>query len=352
MYCDFLKAFDKVPHHRLLEKLYIYGLPEYLIRWIRGFLLDRRQRVIIQGTFSDWRSVLQLSGIPQGSVLRPLLFVLYINCLPDQVQQGSSVYLFADDTKIFKPIFNQENCRQLQQDITDVVTWTEESLLKLHPDKCKYMRICQKNSQCPDFTYSLGNTGKDIAKVSQEKDLGVIIDDTLSFDQHINEKINTANRVLGTIRRTFSHLDKDNFNQLYKSLVRPHLEFANQIWVPHLKKHTEALENVQRCATRMLPGVKELAYPDRLRKLKLPSLTYRRLRGDRMEMFKILTGKYDSEVSNFVRLSNQAPNTRDHSLKIAKLRPNTTLHKFSFTTRCTDTWNNLPDELKAAPSCY
>ncbi len=103
---------------------------------------------------------------------------------------------------------------------------------------------------------------------------------------------------------------------------------------------SEALENVQRRGTRMLPGMKELAYPDRLLKLKLPSLVYRRLRGGMIEMLKILTAKYDSEVNNFVR--PQAPNTRGHSLKIAKFRPHTTLRKFLFTTRCTDTWNNLP----------
>ncbi len=102
----------------------------------------------------------------------------------------------------------------------------------------------------------------------------------------------------------------------------------------------------------MLQGMKELAYPDRLYKLKLPNLVYRRLRGDMIEMFKILTGKYDSEleVIIFVRLSDQAPNTRSHFLKVAKFRPNTTQRKFSFITRCTDTWDNLPDEMIAAPS--
>ncbi len=96
--------------------------------------------------------------------------------------------------------------------------------------------------------------------------------------------------------------------------------------------------------------MKKLAYPDRFRKLQLPRLAYRRLRGNMIEMFMILTGIYDSEVSNFVKLSDQTPNTRGHFLKIAKLRPNKTLRKFSFITRCTDTWNNLLDEVIAAPS--
>ncbi len=296
VYCDFLKAFDKVPHLRLLNKLHTYGLPDYLVDWIRGFLLGRRQRVAIQGALSDWKSV--LSGIPQGSVLGPLLFVLYINCLPNQIQHGSSVYLFADDTKLFKHIQTVEDCQHLQTDINHIVSWTEDSLLKLHPDKCKLMRICSKNSQIPAFDYTLGSTGNSITRVSEEKDLGVTIDDKLSFDQHINEKINTANRVLGTIRRNFSYIGIDNFSQLYKALVHPHLEFANQIWAPHLKKHTEALENVQRQATKMLPELRDLSYPDRLCRLKLPTLAYRRLRGDMIELYKILSGKYDPDVSN------------------------------------------------------
>ncbi len=167
--------------------------------------------------------------------------------------------------------------------------------------------------------------GKDIAEVSQEKDLGVIIDEIISFDQHINEKINTASRVLGTIRRTISHLDKGNFNQLYKRLVRPHLQFADQIWASYLKKHTEVLENVQRHATRMMPAMKELAYPDRLHKLKLPTLAYKRLRGNMIEMFNIVTGKYDSEVRNFVKLhKGHVPHTplSSYTQRHDRSRPN------------------------------
>ena len=121
-------------------------------------------------------------------MLGPFLFVIYINGLANQAQQSLSVYLFPDDTKISKPIFNLQNCHQLQQVIRDVVTSTEESLLKLHPDKCKYMRSCQKNSQFPDFAHTLGDTGKDIANISQETGIGIMTDDMLCFNQHMNKK--------------------------------------------------------------------------------------------------------------------------------------------------------------------
>ena len=138
IYCDFMKAFHKVPHNRLLHKLQSYGISGKVLNWIRAFLLNRRQRVRVQGSFSGWQKV--TSGIPQGSVLGPLLFVIYINDLPSVVT-NSDPYLFADDTKLFKGIFNASDCAHLQQDLDRMCEWTNTSLLKFHPDKCKQMRI-------------------------------------------------------------------------------------------------------------------------------------------------------------------------------------------------------------------
>ncbi len=213
------------------------------------------------------------------------------------------------------------------------------------------MRICSKNSHILAFDYTLGSTGNNVTSVSEEKDMGVTINDKLSFDQHINKKINTANRVLGTTRRNFSYIGMDNFSQLYKAPVRPHLEFANQICAQHLKKHIEALENVQRRATKMLPELRNLSYPDHLCRLKLPTLAHCRLRGDMIELYKILPGKYDLDVSNnFIQLSDHNTNTRGHHLKTKKNRPRTNLRKNSFKLRTTDTWKNLPDQVVSAPN--
>ncbi len=169
------------------------------------------------------------------------------------------------------------------------------------------------------------------------KDLRVAIDDKLSFDQHINGKINTAKRVLGTTRRNFSYIGIDNFSQLYKALVYPHLEFTNHIWTPHLKKNTEALENVQPPATKMLPKLRDLSYPGRLRILKLPTLAYCRLRGDMIELYKILSGKYDLDISNnFIQLSDHNANTRGHHLNTKKTGPRMNIHKNPVKLRKTD----------------
>ena len=259
IYCDFMKAFDKVPHNCLLHKIQSYGICGKLHRWIQSFLLNQQQWVRIQGSYSSWRKV--LSGIPQGSVLGPLMFVIYINNLPSKAT-NSDLYLFADDAKTFKGIFCQEDCEKLQQDLDKIQNWTDNSLLRFHPDKCKQMRIGRRDIPC--HQYNLGNPPSILPISQQEKDIGVIIDAKLSFEHHIAAKINKANSVLGLINRTFEYKDPNTMVLLYKSLVRPHLEYTNQIWPPHLMKHVIALENVQSRATRMIPGLKNLDYTQRL----------------------------------------------------------------------------------------
>jgi hypothetical protein len=130
-----------------------------------------------------------------------------------------------------------------------------------------------------------------------EKDVGVTINNKLSFDKDITEKVNKANSIIGVIRRTFEYLDLKTFRMLYVSLVRPHLEYVNPVWNPYLKKHIDMIENIQRRATKLIPGLSNLSYEDRLRRLKLPSLSYRRSRGDMIEVYKIMSGKYDPEIS-------------------------------------------------------
>ena len=289
-----------------------------------------------------------ISGIPQGSVLGPLLFVLFINDLPETIKNNSDVYLFADDTKNFRAIYNEEDCQKLQEDLDAIHNWTNDSLLKFHPDKCKHLHVSTRQEH--HHTYLLGPEQHPVQHTSQEKDVGITFDEQLTFEHHLNEKINKSNSIVGIIRRTFEYLDQSNFVHLYRSLVRPHLEYANQIWAPHLKKHITAIENVQRRATKLVPSLKNLPYPDRLRALNLPTLAYRRQRGDMIELFKILTPTYDPEVSNFINLADSNTTTRGHHLKIKKIRPRLKIRLHSFPLRCTDQWNNLPSSVVGAPS--
>jgi hypothetical protein len=256
---DFQKCFDTVPHRRLLHKLQGYGINNQIIQWITEFLIGGKQRVSVECTFSEWMNV--LSGIPQGSVLGPLLFVIYINELPKIVK--STTYLFADDTKIFRSINSPEDTKILQEDLDKLQEWSNTWLLKFHPNKCKRMTI-GRQTENTKFTYILdqGSTIHQLENVDHEKDIGVIIDANVEFDKHINAKINKANSMFSIIRRSFQFLSPQNFIPLYKSLVRSHLDYASSVWNPYKQKHIDALENVQRRATRQLPTLSKLLYEE------------------------------------------------------------------------------------------
>ena len=193
---DFQKCFDTVPHRRLLHQLQGYGINNQIIQWLPDFLIGRKQCVFVQCTFSEW--MLVLSGIPQGSVLGLLLFVIYINELPKIV--NSTIYLFADDTKIFRNINSPKDTKILQEDLDKSQEWSNTWLLKVHPDKCKRMTIGRQTENTKvTYTLTKGDTIHQLENVDQENDIAFIIDSNLEFDKHINAKINKANSMFSII---------------------------------------------------------------------------------------------------------------------------------------------------------
>jgi hypothetical protein len=262
IYMDFQKAFDKVPHNRLLEKIKSYGIVGPTLNWIKDFLKNRTQKVMVNGAGSEWENV--TSGIPQGSVLGPILFVIYINDLPDTVESDS--YLFADDTKIFRIIKGEDDKEILQDDLAKLEEWSDKWLLKFHPEKCKHMKISKSKNEETN-TYKL--LGQDIETVTQEKDIGVIIDSELTFENHLCEKVKKATSIFAVMRRTFKHLDTKSFLVIYKTLVRTHLDYASSVWAPYKMKYIEKIESVQKRVTKQFPGMKNLSYPERLKKIRV-----------------------------------------------------------------------------------
>ena len=337
IYFDFMKAFDKVSHGRLLMKLRLYGIDGNLHKWIKAFLSGRKQRVTVNGASSNWEDV--TSGVPQGSVLGPLLFILFINDMPEVVDQNSLLVLFADDAKLSREIKEPEDKDIEQEDIDRLHEWSIENESCFHPDKCHVLRIGEREMDLRDLfdSYKLGE--KTLNTVHEERDLGVVIDQDLTFEKHMLEKIKKANQKVGLIRRSFMHMDKEMFLMLYKSLIRPQLEYANQVWAPRLQKHKTMLENVQRRATKLVPGLEDLSYEERLRELKLPTLAYRRLRGDLIEVFKIMSGKCDSVVCEGLIVRREGERSSGHPLKIFKERPRQDMRKNGFPHRVVDIWN-------------
>ena len=202
-----------------------------------------------------------------------------------------------------------------------------------------------------DQTYTLRSTI--LKRANEEKDILVHTDHELSFDKYIHEKVNKPNSMFALLRRTFQYSDAESFVLLYKTLVRTHLEFANSIWHPYKIKHIDMTENVQRWATKQLPGFKDLSYSECLKKLKLPTLSFRRVRGDMIELYKILNDKYDREAAPFIKLwKDIAPRAgaRRNSKTLYPQRVKSEMRKHSFAIRVVKSWNSLPEEIVSVPT--
>ena len=341
VYLDFRKAFDSVPHERLLIKLRAYGIVNNVHNWVRNFLTNRYQRVRVGEIYSSGAKV--LSGIPQGSILGPVLFTIFINDLPDCVE--SSCKVFADDTKIYN---KTKNNRLLQNDLNKLQDWTNIWNLYFNTDKCKVMHVGKDN---PYVTYTMEkkNTSSPVTVCEFEKDLGVTFDKDFAFDRHIQNCTNKANQVIGLIKRTFVNIDRDIFIKLYKALVRPHLEYGNIIWSPKFKYQSVAIEKVQRRATKLVKACKSMDYYHRLKYLNLFSLKGRRLRGDLIETYKIYNNYVDLSWNKFFS-TPQYDLTRNATGKVFVKRCHTVMRKNCYSNRITNHWNELPTDIKCAQS--
>ena len=263
---DFEKAFDKVAHRRLLLKLQAYGISG-ILAWISSWLQNRKQRIVYGGHKSKWKNV--TSGVPQGSVLGPLLFVLFINDLPDSIQHNTKLY--ADDSKIIGVIKSLNDQRQLQLDHDTAVQRPETWLMRFNASKCKVMHIGGSNER-HDYTMKPQDGSRHtLESTSLERDLGVMVSKTLTVKRQVEHAASRANRVLGMFKKTFSFRDKDVWRQLYVTYVRPHLEYATQVWSPHSRGDIATLEKVQKRATKLSAELSSLPYAERLKVLRITS---------------------------------------------------------------------------------
>lgn len=332
-----------MPHERLLKKLQGYGIEGKILGWIRDFLSDRTQRVAIGRARSGNTRV--ISGIPQGSILGPILFTLFINDLPSNIR--SKCMIFADDTKIYNA---SENSEILQEDIETLEKWTETWNLYFNTEKCKVLHIGKRNPN-KEYKMKMGEQHINISACTDEKDLGVIFDQNIKFDIHVNTVVSKANRVLGLIKRTFTILDKSIVVKLYKSLVRPILEYANVIWYPTKLSQSRALEKVQRRATRMIQstGIRNKSYKERLQYLNLQSLKARRIRGDLIQTYKIINNVDDVDQTRFFSQAT-VNKTRKAFSKLSKKYCRTNISLNFFSQRVVNMWNQLGEETTKAKS--
>ena len=210
-----------MPHQRLLLKLKAHGIGNAVINWIEKWLTYRRQRVIVDGEISNWKSV--LNGVPQGSVLGPILFLIYINDLEDDI--SSKVLKFTDDTKLFRKVTNDTDKQSLQDDLDKLVKWSEKWQMLLNFGKGKCIHIGHGNM---DEEYKMGDVVQ--GRTTQEKDLGVTFSADMKVSGQCGIAVSIGNQILGLIRRTIMYKEKQLIIPLCEAIVRPHLEYCIQAW--------------------------------------------------------------------------------------------------------------------------
>jgi ribonuclease P/MRP protein subunit RPP40 len=338
VYLDFAKAFDKVPHARLVSKLQAHGITGKVAAWISNWLQDRKQRVVLNGETSEWSDV--SSGVPQGSVLGPVLFLIYINDI--DIGISSQILKFADDTKAVRKIGSESDAQALQQDLHNMFAWSQEWLMLFNVAKCKVLHIGRNN---PRYEYEMN--GVKLEAVEEERDLGVSVSSSLKSASHCSTASKKANRALGLIQRAFRCRNKQFVLPLYIALVRPHLDYCVQAWRPHYAQDIQLLERVQRRFTRMVHGLGGLPYEQRLQRLNLTTIETRHIRADLLEAFKIIRGKEKLDPTTFFTFSSYS-RTKGHQYKLYKPRARLDCRKYFFSHRVVDLWNELPND---AVSC-
>jgi hypothetical protein len=336
IYIDFKKAFDSVPHRRLLHKLEMFGISGILLKWLNSFLTNRTQCVSVNGSSSVWSDV--LSGVPQGSVLGPLLFILYIDDLPLRIT--SDILLFADDVKIWKAISTPDDSKILQENLDALQNWSANWLLQFNTNKCAVLHL-QSRINAENHVYTLNN--QTLLQVSTERDLGVIVDSSL---KPALQCANVAKKAMSSMRRiirAFPILKPETFLKIYPAFIRPILEYGIQAWRPWLIKDKLLIENVQRRSTKLVFGLKDYEYHERLEILELFPMSYRQDRGDLIMAFKIIKQNDCCLKPEYFFQFSAMSQLRGHAWKIQKKRSRLLLRQSSFSQRVVNVWNRLPE---------
>ena len=336
---DFSKAFDKVNHSKLLWKLHQYGIRGHVLNWVRAFLGSRSQRVVIEGEESE--SIPVTSGVPQGSVLGPILFLIYINDLPDEV--CSQVRLFADDTALYLTMESEDSGPTLQSDLDILSMWETRWDMEFNPSKCQVVHVAgSKRPVKRDYILH----GQVLESVTCAKYLGVDISGSLTWNSHIDRITGSANRTLGFVRRNIKTRMSKVRETAYNTLVRPQLEYASAVWDPHNKNRISQIEQVQRRAARWTVSNfdRKASVTEIVQDLGWRTLDQRRADARRCLFFKILHGLVAVPLPDYIQHSTRI-SRYCHSMTFRQVSTSTDYYKYSFFPLAIVQWNALPQSV-------
>lgn len=347
-YMDFSKAFDSVDHAILIDKIKTLKLNEKLIDWIISYLHDRKYRVLLNNQLSE--QYVATSGVPQGSHLGPLLFIIFINDILSEIKH-SQLLIFADDVKIFKEINTLTDCSLFQEDLLALYDWSNKNLLPFNIKKCNVMSIYTGHTYTHK-DYKINDIL--LPRVTHTRDLGIIYNDRFNFDNHLNNTIAKSSKRLGILRYTSRNFKNPHtYIQLYKSLILPLLVFGSVIWSPTYQNSIHELEKVQHRFLRSLaykagtPMDKASHdYSEIASKYNIPSVESIHRYNDMICVYKCIHLNYLQDDSEIFKLKiSHYPQRRSFVLEETRSRTNDILHTTTFRLR--KDWNNLPEGMRS-----
>ena len=328
----------------MIYKLFNIGVRGKLLNWISSFLTDRTAKVKINTTFSTSFKI--YSGVPQGSILGPILFLIYINDLTFYIPKNVSKCLFADDLKIFQVFKNSENTNSLQNALNIISQWSSDWALEISTQKTFVLNIGSKN---PKYTYTLNGDILQITSVI--KDLGITITNDLSFDLHYKIIISKAYARASSVLNSIHTSNPKVWALAFKSYVRPLLEYATVIWSPKTKYLVEKIEKIQKWYTRIALSKCKItykSYSQRLILFNLESLALRRSLYDLSTIYRIIF-KFTHLSSNDLLELNDRPSRNRHKFQIKVHRKNSKTEHWLI-NRAVNLWNTIPASIINSPN--
>ena len=339
---DFSKCFDKLPKSLIrhaLEKR--YSITGDMLNWLINWLSNRKQRVILNGEYSEWIEV--VSGCVQGSILGPLIAL----CLLDTVDDHLSfcrVSKYADDDKFYASVNSVDDQKRMQSDINKITKWAREWSFVLNSDKCQLLQF--GGSTLYDFTMN----GTKVKRVNYARDLGIMVDNKLNWNDQIKSVVSKSKRRAFCLSRALISKKTDIWVKLFKTYVRSIIEYGITAYCPYKIGQLNKLESVQRWTTRQIPGIGKYSYEDRLKICHLPSIEQRLQRGIALETYKFINGYSGLSSDRMTQVASSYCLRSISNLNLYQEFSRSETRKYSFTCRAPTIWNNIPLDVKYCTS--